>query len=189
VTVSSVLLATATAAVLVAATVGGAGWLAAAAALAVVVGWAVQRIAAAELAEARRAHARERAAQARAFRGLLVDRSAEHATFAAAVHGRIVALERQVRELEATLRLSERRAEDAESRARLEAGRTAEARRRVAELEVALAVQPAESADEVASWSPATYADMDTVVDLLAWEDRTQQAAADRDDLLRRRQA
>jgi hypothetical protein len=51
----------------------------------------------------------------------------------------------------------------------LQRRRADEANHRVTELEVALAIRTAEEADELASWSPAGDADVDTVVDLLAW--------------------
>ena len=87
--------------------------------------------------------------------------------------------EREVRELEATLRLSERRAVDAEERVRREARRGEDARARVAELEVALAIRTAEEADELASWEMdrEQHRDVDTVVDLLAWEERGSRTA------------
>ena len=50
-----------------------------------------------------------------------------------------------------------------------------------AELEVALAIRTAEEADELASWVPAG-SDMDTVVDLLRWEDRAQALQVELDE-------
>ena len=49
----------------------------------------------------------------------------------------------------------------------------------VVELEVALAIRTAEEADELASWEPGGP-DVDTVVDLLAWEDRRAAAPGSR---------
>lgn len=164
------------------ATVLAAGALAAAQVLALVVattlstvcGWAAFRILHTEVLEERRSHARQRAAQAAAFRALFADRSAEHAAFAAAMGERLAAATRQVRELEGTLRLSECRALEAEDRVRREAYAGDRARTRVAELELALSIRTAEQADELATWSAG--AELDTVVDLLAWEERAQQA-------------
>jgi hypothetical protein len=176
VTVAVVLLGAGTVAVAVALALATVPALSVASVLALVCGWAAARIIWTELAQTRRAHARDRAAQARAFRELFVERSSEHAAFASAMTDRLVERDREVRELEGTLRLSERRATDAEDRVRREARRTNEAQQRVAELETALAIRTAEEADELASWSPteawADLDDMDTVVDLLAWEDR-----------------
>ncbi len=160
-----------TTAVVAALPVGTLAPLVVAAVLALACGWAATRIMYSELVQSRRAHARDRAAQARAFRALLADRSTEHTAFAAAMTDRLAARDRELRELAGTLRLSERRAVDAEERVRREARRLNDARTRVAELEVALAIRTAEEADELAVWEAGT-AELDTVVDLLAWEDR-----------------
>ena len=147
--------------------------LAVAATLATVCGWAAFRILRAELLEERHQNARARAAQADAFRELFTLRSAEHAAFVTALGERLAAATREARELEGTLRLSECRALEAEDRVRREARAGDLARARVAELEVALAIRSAEEADELAGWSAAS-AELDTVVDLLAWEERAQ---------------
>jgi chromosome segregation ATPase len=123
--------------------------------------------------QSRRTHARDRAAQAQSFKTLFAERAAEHATFATAMGDRLTTRERELRELEGTLRLSEARATEAEDRVRRESRRANQAQERVAELEVALAIRTAEVADELASWVPGGYDDMDTVVDLLRWEDRS----------------
>jgi hypothetical protein len=174
VTVALALMALGTLAVLVALPLSSYPVLSVASVLALACGWASAKILHTELVQHRHAHARDRAAQSRAFRALFADRSAQHATFAAAVTDRLAARDREVRELEGTLRLSERRATDAEDRVRRESRRAHEAQARVLELEVALAVRTAEEADELASWDAAAGADLDTVVDLLAWEDRSQ---------------
>lgn len=142
--------------------------------LSLLCGWAAARIVYTELVESRRSHARDRAAQAQSFRVLFTERSEEHASFAAVMSDRITAREREVRELEGTLRLSECRAAEAEDRVRRESRRAVAAQERVAELEVALAIRTAEEADELASWVPGGHDDLDTVVDLLRWEDRAQ---------------
>jgi hypothetical protein len=118
--------------------------LALSAVLALAAGWASLRIARAELADSRRSHARDRAAQTRAFGSLLVQKSFEQVAFATEMTERLAARERQVVELEGTLRLSERRAAHAEERIR-----------------------------RTRSWESSGQAELDTVVDLLAWEDRS----------------
>lgn len=60
-----------------------------AAGLAVVLGAAATRITHSELAESRREAARDRAAQAQAYRDLTVERTAEHAEYVAALQARI----------------------------------------------------------------------------------------------------
>jgi hypothetical protein len=174
VTVAIALLALGTAAVVVALSLATVPALSIASVFSLVCGWAAARIVYTELVEHRRVHARDRAAQAQSFRVLFTERSDQHAEFAAAMSDRLTAREREVRELESTLRLSECRATDAEQRVRREAKRANQAQERVAELEVALAIRTAEEADELASWVPGGYDDTDTVVDLLRWEDRSQ---------------
>jgi hypothetical protein len=143
---------------------------------AVLCGWAAARIVHAEVVQSRRVHARDRARQARVFRVLFTERSREQAAFASAMTDRLASRDREVRELEATLRLSERRATVAEDRVRRESRRAVEASQRVSELEVALAIRTAEEADELAAWDASGRADMDTVIDLMAWEDRPHPA-------------
>lgn len=175
VSVAAALLTLGTVAVVVALSLATVPALSVASVFSLVCGWAAARIVYSELVESRRTHARDRAAQAQSFRVLFTTRSEEHATFAAAMSDRITAREREVRELEGTLRLSECRAADAEDRVRRESRRANEAQERVAELEVALAIRTAEEADELASWVAGgrdDMADLDTVVDLLRWEDR-----------------
>jgi hypothetical protein len=99
---------------------------------------AAARIAHQELVTTRQEHARDRARQARAYTALLEARSVEHAVTTRQLVGR----EREVRELEAVVRLVERRAVHAEQRLRR---------------------------GELAA---VDQADVDTVVDLLRWEDR-----------------
>ncbi len=179
VTVAVALLALGTAAVVVALSLATVPALSVASVLSLVCGWAAARIVWNELAQSRRTHALDRATQARSFSALFAERSAEHASFAAVMSDRITARDREVRELESTLRLSEHRATAAEDRVRREARRANEAQHRVSELEVALAIRTAEEADELATWDAsgngyAGYNDMDTVVDLLSWEDRSR---------------
>ena len=174
VTVALALLALGTVAVLVALSVATVPALSVASVFSLLCGWAAARIVYNELVQSRRIHSRDRAAQAQSFKELFTERSAEHASFATAMGDRLAARDRAVRELESTLRLSEVRATDAEERVRRESRRAKEAQERVLELEVALAIRTAEEADELASWVPAGDDDMDTVVDLLRWEDRAQ---------------
>ena len=172
VTVAVGLMAAATLAVVAVLPLGSYPLLSCASFFAVLCGWAAARIVHAEVVQSRRTHARDRAAQARAFRLLFSERSKEQAVFASAMTDRLASRDREVRQLEATLRLSERRATDAEERVRREARRAAEASQRVSELEVALAIRTAEEADELAAWDASGQTGMGTVIDLMAWEDR-----------------
>ena len=173
VTVAVLLLSLATVGVVVALGLATVAALSVSSVLALLSGWAAARIVWTELAQTRRAQARDRAAQARDFRDLFVSRSAEHAAFASAMTDRLAARDREVRDLGGTLRLSEARASAAEDRLRREARRLVAAQQRVAELEDALTIRRAEEADELACWSASTP---DTVPDLLAWEVRSQPA-------------
>jgi Skp family chaperone for outer membrane proteins len=179
VTVAIALMALGTVAVVVALSIATVAALSVASVFSLLCGWAAARIVYSELVDSRRVHARDRAAQAQSFKTLFTERSEEHASFAAAMSDRLTAREREVRELEGTLRLSEGRATNAEERVRREARRANQAQERVAELEVALAIRTAEEADELASWVPGGHDDMDTVVDLLRWEDRSQALQAE----------
>jgi hypothetical protein len=176
VSVAVALLSVGTVAVLVALPLASVPALSIASVLSLLCGWAAARIIWTELVESRRVHARDRAEQAQSFRTLFTERSTEHAVFAAALGDRLTAREREVRELEGTLRLAERRATVAEDRVRRESRRANDAQERISELEVALAIRTAEEADELASWVPGGYDDLDTVVDLLSWEDRGDRA-------------
>jgi hypothetical protein len=132
-------------------------------------GAAAARILLAEVRQSRRDQARERAAQARAYDAILADRSRAQRALTWTLVERVAAREREVSELEGTLRLLEARAAYAEDRARCDSRRLVDTQVRVAELETALAIRTAEEADELASWSTATDPGADTVVDLLAW--------------------
>jgi hypothetical protein len=176
-------LAVTTLAALLALAAGSAALVSAALVVAVATGWLVLRLASTELRLERRHHARERAWQAAGFREQATRTAAEHTTFAAALTRHLAARDRDVRELEGTLRLSEARADAAEDRVRREVRRLDDARGRIVELEVALAIRRAEEADELATWEPGGP-EVDTVVDLLAWEDRSRSVA---DARLRRR--
>jgi hypothetical protein len=176
VSTSAALLAVTTAVGLVALVADSADLLVAALVAALVTGWLVLRLACTELRLLRRHSARERAWQAADFRDHVSRTAAEHTTFAAALARQLAGRDREVRELEGTLRLSEARADAAEDRVRREVRRVDDARNRIVELEVALAIRRAEEADELATWEPGGP-EVDTVVDLLAWEDRSRASA------------
>lgn len=141
-------------------------------------GVAAARVLLAEVHQSRRDRARELAAQARGYSAILADRSRAHGALARTLGERVALREREVRELEGTLRLLEVRAAHAEDRARRDGRRLVDTQVRVAELETALAIRTAEEADELASWSTEAAGSLEavgadpgaeTVVDLLAW--------------------
>ena len=114
-------------------------------------------------------HATDRLAQAHAFTETYLARSAEHTAYADNAGRALHALRRQVRELEGTLRLAEARGDEAEHRLREERGRLLRAEVRLIELEVALERRASDQIDELAAWPRD---DVDTVVDLLSWDQR-----------------
>ena len=76
--------------------------------------------------------------------------------------------------------LAEKRAAEAETRIRREARRATDLESKVSELEEELEIRRAEEEDQLAVWDAAQFQlpgmsgdeDLDTVVDLLAWEDK-----------------
>jgi Skp family chaperone for outer membrane proteins len=168
VTVAVALLSVSTVAVLAALPTQSAAWLSAAAVVSLVFGWAAARIVYSELVQSRRDAAADRSAQANAYRSLFSERAEEHAKFTTAMTDRLVRRDREVAELEATVVLAEKRAIEAETRVQREARRANEAQELVAELQERLEIRQAEEADQLAGWDP----ELDTVVDLLAWEER-----------------
>jgi hypothetical protein len=183
VTVAIVLLTLATVVVLGAVLAQASPWSSIAAVLAVLCGWAAVRIVHVELVQSRVEAATDRAALAQAYLGVYAERVAEHADFSSAMTERLSRRDRQVSDLEASFRTAVKRAVSAEGRLGREARRVVEAQAkvlvlsaRVAELEIARA----EGADELATWHSegAPAADRDTVVDLIAWEERVAAGTA-----------
>jgi hypothetical protein len=111
-------------------------------------------------------------------------RAAEHAEFATAMTDKLVRSDREVRELSGTLVLAEKRAAEAEHRVKREARRASDLEAKVAELEEELEIRQAEEEDQLAVWDGAQFQipgmgdDLDTVVDLLAWEERVNTETA-----------
>ena len=154
------------AALVAAAFLGDVAWFQATAAVSsVVLGAAATRITYSELLESRRDAARDRAAQAMAYRQLTDERTAEHGSFVTAIQSRVDRQEHALTELEVALSAAQRRAAEAtlkfnaearradlaelqgrETTARLGEAeeRAAEAQLRVAELEQELDVLRAE---------------------------------------------
>jgi hypothetical protein len=159
-------------------------WLSVAAVLAVACGWAAARIVYTELAQSRREAAADRAAQAQAYRSMFSERATEHAEFTSAMTERLVRREKEVVELENAVVAAQKRAMEAETRVQRESRRANDAQERVAALpeEVAqLQIRKAEEADELASWDAALLAQVqpgvETVVDLMAWEEKVSAGA------------
>jgi hypothetical protein len=170
VTVATVLLGAAALVVLLALPTRSPLLLSGSSVLALLCGAAATRIVHTELAQSRRGHAADRAAQAAAYRTMFAERASAQAEFATAMTERLAERDRTLSGLETALALEQKRAAEAEQRVRREARRANEAAEQVAELQQALLVRRAEEADELASWEAGS--EPDTVVDLLAWEGR-----------------
>lgn len=179
VTVAVALIALATVGVVLALPTQSPLWLSVSSVLALVCGALASRIVYSELLQSRREAAADRAAQAEAYRTMFTERAAEHAEFTSAMTDRLAASTRSIEELEGTIVLAEARAIEAETRVKRESRRANEAQDLVAQLQEQLEVRKAEQADELASWEGW---DGETVVDLLAWEEKVQAAAADADN-------
>ena len=155
-------------------------WLSFSSVFALVCGATASRIVYTELLQSRREAATDRAEQAQAYRTMFHERAAEHAEFTSAMTDRLAASDRSIEELEGTIVLAEARAIEAETRVQREARRANEAQELVVELQEQLEIRKAEQADELATWEgwDGTM-DAETVVDLLAWEEKVQAGAAD----------
>ncbi len=174
VTVAVALLSVATIAVVLALPTQSPAWLSASSVLALVCGSLASRIIYTELLQSRREAAEDRAAQAQAYRTMFSERAEEHAEFTTAMTDRLASRDKSIRELESTILLAEKRAIEAETRVKRESRRANEAMQLVSELQQALEIRKAEEADELAGWGESMEAD--TVVDLLAWEDKVNAA-------------
>ncbi len=177
VTVATALIALAAVGVGLALPTQSPAWLSASSVLALVCGALAARIVYSELVQSRRDAAADRAAQAQAYKTMFTERAAEHATFTTAMTDRITGMDREINTLEATIVLAEKRAIEAETRVQRESRRANEAQEKLVELQRALEIKQAEQADELASWD----GELDTVVDLLAWEDKVVSTTSDSD--------
>lgn len=182
VTVAVTLLSVATAAVVLALPTQSPAWLSVSSVFALVCGFAASRIIYNELLQSRREAATDRASQAQAYRSMFSERAAEHAEFTTAMTDRLVSRDRSIKELEGTIVLAEKRAMEAETRVKREARRANDAMELVASLQEQLEIRKAEQADELATWEGWDGADVETVVDLLAWEEKVQAGAGESKD-------
>ncbi|MGH8968257.1 MAG: hypothetical protein ACRDXB_23430 [Actinomycetes bacterium] len=180
VTVAAALLAVATIVVLVALPTQSPTWLSVSSVFALMCGITASRIIYTETLQSRRENAEDRAATAQAYREMFSTRASEHAEFTTAMTDRLANQERSIHELEGTIVLAEQRAMEAEHRVQREARRANEAQDKVAELQEALEIKKAEEADELALWDGWDGSlEADTVVDLMAWEDKLKSGVDD----------
>ncbi|HLN76209.1 MAG TPA: hypothetical protein VK204_04130 [Nocardioidaceae bacterium] len=179
VTVAVTLLALATLVVALALPTQSPLWLSFSSVFALLCGATSARIVYSELLQSRREAAADRAAQAQAYRVMFHERAAEHAEFTTAMTERLASRDKSIQELESTIVLAEARAIEAETRVKRESRRANEAQELVAQLQEQLEIRKAEQADELATWEGWDDAMAETVVDLLAWEEKVQAGSAD----------
>lgn len=162
----------------------------AAAVLAALTGLAAVRIMHTEVVQNRRETSRSRADQAMAFGHALAGLRSEHARALADLAVVLVDRGRTIRDLHSRLRLAEDRTLSADTRAEREARRADEAQTRLSEvLDAVLAqhaptAEPDESTDLIDDRRP-----LPTVVDLLAWEERSTASRTEPPTELPRRHA
>jgi hypothetical protein len=140
-----------------------------AAVVSLLAGVVASRIVYAEVVQTRAQASRDRAEQARAFEATITRNLSEHAEFTTLMASRLRERDGTIRELHGTIRLAERRAEDAESRVRRESRRANEAQHRLSVLLDEVAAHQAAIAETA---STEELAELPTIVDLLAWEER-----------------
>ncbi|HEX5770887.1 MAG TPA: hypothetical protein VFY11_07980 [Nocardioidaceae bacterium] len=179
VTVAAALLTLATLVVVLALPTQSPVWLSFSSVFALVCGALASRIIYSELLQSRQEAAADRAAQAQAYKVMFTERAAEHAEFTSTMTERLAARDKSIQELEGTIVLAEARAIEAETRVKRESRRANDAQELVAQLQEQLEIRKAEQADELASWEGW---DAETVVNLLAWEEKVQAGAGDSKD-------
>lgn len=180
VTVAAALLVLATLVVVLALPTQSALALSFSSVFALLCGATASRIIYTELLQSRQEAAADRAAQAQAYRTMFNERAAEHAEFTTALTERLAARDKSIKELESTIVLAEARAIEAETRVKREARRANDAQELIAQLQDQLEIRKAEQADELATWEGWDESmDLETVVDLLAWEEKVQATAKD----------
>lgn len=178
----------------------------AAAVVAAVTGVAAARIMHTEVVQTRRYYAREKAVQAQSFGAAIAHTQAGHIEFTRHMSARLADKDLVISQLTGTVRLAEARADEAEARVRREARRATDAQARLSELlDEVLAYQAATAHAEDTGGRHAEHADdatpqpahagpipgdelvaaaeLPTIVDLLAWEERVVGAGAADADL------
>ena len=160
VTVAVTLLSVASVAVLASLPAQSALWRSVASVSALALSWGALRIMWTEVLQSRRENAADRAAAATAYRHLFSARAAEHAEFTTAMTERLAQAHLSQRELEGLIVQHETRAQRAESRLADETVALEAARERMVKLEQAVVALRAED---------------DSVVDLVAWDEKAAQ--------------
>jgi len=168
VTVAVFILMLATAVTIPALVSQSATWLSVSAVFTLLCGFLATRIVYSEMLQNRRDNAADRAHQADSNRTFFAERAKENVSFANAMARRVASCERSIGELEGTIRLAEKRATVAENRVKTETRRADEANELLGSLQRQLQITDPELIDELAVWEGA---ELDTVIDLLHWEE------------------
>lgn len=171
-------------AVIVAVAVAASSWGGAAAVLSVIAGVVAVRMVYAEVVSTRRHAAIDRAAQARAFGADLARKRREHTAFTQAMTAKVEGQQRTIASLEGTIRLADKRADEAETRVRREARRANEAQARLSSLldEVLMhRTLPVADANVTSAEEDELFdqTDLPTIINLLAWEDHANAAVVE----------
>lgn len=170
-----------------------------AAVLGLLAGVGSTRVMYAEVVQTRWEAARQRAEHARSYQAAMDRNHTDHLAYTAMMSRRLVHRDRAIGELGGTMRLLERRVEDAESRVRREARRANESQERLAAVLDEVLGTGAVDADDMGSGSGsgalagsgvladgveadlfAERGELPTVVDLLGWDAKAAAAAAAR---------
>lgn len=151
-----------------------------AAVLSLLVGATSSRIVWTEVVQTRRHNSIERADLARAFGAAMTRSHDEHQAFTETMAARLALRDQRILRLNSTLRLAEKRVEDAETRVKREAKRANQAQERLSVLlhEVLTANVDVIEDDWAGSGIPEA-AELPTLDDLLAWEDRVNESVVE----------
>jgi hypothetical protein len=182
---ASALICLAAGAVAIALAAGSSGYIDVAAVVAVAAGAIAARVLYCELLQTRRDTCRSRADQALAFASALADQRTDHAHGVEGLRAAVLRRDRCVSDLDARLRAAQERADTAYALAERETRRADDAHARLLELLDAVLARPvatvtAAEDDDLEDGALAETRELPTVVDLLAWEERTNGARADR---------
>lgn len=184
VTAAAALLTSSVAAVTLAVSTQSSLWIGASAVIAVGAGIIATRLVHSEMLRDRRTNGEQRVALTRSYDSLFGDRARDNDRFIATMTARLDNRDRTIGELHGVIRLAEKRADVAEIQATEHSRRLSQASARIVDLEDQLEVRTTELLDDLAPWQGA---ELETVVDLMGWEQRlidsyTEEAASVRSE-------
>lgn len=171
VTVSVILLAVATAAVVLTLPTQSPLLLSISSVVAILLAWAALRIMWTEVLQTRREHQRDRAEQAATYKSLFAERAADHAEFTTAMTERLAAANLTQRELEGALIAAQKSYAETLLRAESAENALGDAMVRILDLQDELESQHAEEQEALAALEEEDPA---SVQQLVAWAERTR---------------